>query len=127
MNIQVPIYCSEIFENSKELSMVYIGKEKEKVAKLTLQQPTLLANYTEPVWLLERGKVYKFSTSFTNNEAGDLGIAYYDENLLNSGIFIYSNIFHLKEISKISGHIYCFNDLTLEVGTQLGNLVILKN
>lgn len=78
-------------------------------------------------WVLEKGKVYSFESSFNVNIPADMcGWVIGRSTFNRQGILIRSGFYDAGFNNKIGATIYCFNNIVLEKNARIAQIVLAK-
>lgn len=78
-------------------------------------------------WVLEKGKVYAFESSFDINIPEDMcGWVIGRSSFNRQGVLIRSGFFDAGFNNKIGATIYCFNNMVIEKNARIAQIVLAK-
>lgn len=76
-------------------------------------------------WLLKKGQAYTFNSSFNIDVPGNMGGQVIGRSTFNRhGILIRSSFYDAGFKGNLGGTIYCFNDIFIEEGMRIGQIVL---
>lgn len=116
----VDVTCDNVLASTLG-SRVRIGIDD----KQTLKRTEMPITTDKPYWRLARGYAYEFMSRFHVNIPKDtcgwlLGRSTFNRN----GILIRSGLYDAGFCNYVGGTIYCFEDIDIEKGTRIAQLVI---
>lgn len=121
------IDCAKVFNINFDIYPI-VGKKISVKGKPEEEGLIELQSLNSQGWILQKGKTYTFDSSFEINiPEGMCGWVIGRSSFNRQGIFIRSSLFDQGFKGTISGTIYCFNNIVIEEGVRIAQIVMCRS
>lgn len=108
-------------------SLPIVGKNISYKPEPKVENTTDLTRYGMTGWILKKGNTYTFESSFEIEiPEGMCGWVIGRSAFNRQGILIRSSLYDSGFKGNIGGTIYCFNNIAIQEGTRIGQIVLAK-
>lgn len=120
----IDIDCKELFSLEFEKPPILTKTESYKPDPIR-KSVREITRYGTKGWLLKKGQAYSFSSSFEIEVPPNMGGQVIGRSTFNrQGILIRSSFYDSGFKGNLGGTIYCFNDVFVEEGTRIGQIIL---